>query len=76
MTDDIFRKLGHWPLENDILNMLERGIAMDFFISLIICCGTLFGPVPLLVSMLEMMSSISIGDVGFSMNEFAFGFFR
>ena len=54
MTDDIFRKLGYLPSEKDILNMLERDFAMDFFISLIICCGTLFGPVPLLLSMLEM----------------------
>ena len=39
-------------LHKDMLNMLKRGMAMDSFIFLI-SCGTLFGPVPLPVSIVN-----------------------
>ena len=59
-----------------MLNMLASGMAIDFFIGLITSWGRLFGPAFLLVSKLDIISSISVGDVGFIMKELVFGFFR
>ena len=74
ITDEIFRKFGHLPSENDMLNKLERGMDIDSLMDFISCCGILLGPVLLLVSILDMMSWISIGQVGFIMKEEVFGF--
>jgi hypothetical protein len=59
-----------------MLNKFERGTDIDFFTDLIICWGILFGPVTFPVSALVMISSISIGQVGFIINEKGLVFFK
>ena len=56
--------------------MLDKGIAIDFFTDCSSGCGMLFGPVFLLVLTLEIISSISSGEVGFIMKECGLGFFK
>ena len=59
-----------------MLNMLERGIAIDCFIDLSSGWGKLFGPVFLLMSDFVIISSISVGEVGLIISEWGLGFFR
>ena len=76
ITDDILRKSGHFPSKKDMLNIFESGNDIDFLIDLSSSWIMLFGPVLLLVSWVEIISSISSGVVALIINEKGFGFFR
>ena len=66
----------HCPSMKDILHKLNKGVEMDVLTDLINFCDMLYGPVPLDVSILDMMSSISGGVVGLIINDEELVFFR
>ena len=76
ITIDSFRKSGQLPFRKELLNMLASGVEIDFFSDWINCLGMLFGPALFVVLNLEIMSSISAGVVGLSINDLGFGFFK
>ena len=76
ITNDNFRKLGHCPSMQNILNKLAKGVEIDVSTDFINCCGMLSGPLPLDVSFLDTMSTISDGVVDFIINNKGLGFFR
>ena len=64
------------PVENDLLHILLIGIDIGSLNDFIILLCTLWGPVLLVGSILEISDSISVLSVGVDMNEFTRGVLR
>ena len=76
ITVDSLRNSGHIPLIRELLNMFASGVEIDLLTDRISCLGMLFGPVLLVVSNLEIISSTSAGDVGLNMKDLGLGLLK
>ena len=69
-----FSKLGKIPRSKELLTIAERGIEISFLSFFRTDVGMLLGPVLLFELRLFIKSDISLGDVGVTKNDSAFGF--